>query len=327
MAVDPLDSTIGWEALDAGFGSSGPSAERPFVDPEAEIRRLPFWRGPVTTEPLAGGLTNVNFKVCDAQGTFAARAGEDDPRLGIDRRSELLCARLAARLGLAPAVVFAEPPWMVTTFVAGQTLDAAALQDHARLRRVASLLRTLHDAHREVSGHLPWFSPFLVARTYLDMAVAHDYAMPFAAAAVRRAVDDLEARLAPFRPALCHNDLMPGNLIEAEDRLWLIDWEYAGIGHPLFDVAGLASNAGLDAAATTALLDAYLDGSGLDPAQARVQLQILLPMAALRECLWAVVQGAGATIDFDYAAYRDDNFARFQRALTSLRADRERSDG
>ncbi len=297
------------------------------MDPEADIRRLPFWRGPVTTEPLAGGLTNVNFKVRDAQGTFTARAGEDDDDLGIDRRSELACARLAARLGVAPEVVFAEPPWMVTTFITGRTLDGEALADHTRLRRVASLLRRLHDARAEVTGHLPWFSPFLVARTYLDLAATHDYAMPFDANALRHTVDDLEARLAPFHPALCHNDLMPGNLIEASDRLWLIDWEYAGVGHPLFDVAGLASNADLDPDATAALLEAYLDGSDLDPRLARRQLRLLLPMAALRECLWAVLQGARSTIRFDYGGYRDNNFARFQRALTLSRQDAKNSDG
>ena len=285
------------------------------MDPEADIRGLPCWRGPIAIEPLPGGLTNVNFKVRDARGTFAARAGTDDPDLGIDRRAELACARLGARLGVAPEVVFEAPPWLVTAFIAGKTLDGPALADRPRLRRVAALLRTLHDARREVSGHLPWFSPFLAVRTWLGLAAARGYALPFDVAALRDAVDDLEARLAPFRPSLCHNDLMPGNLIEADDRLWLIDWEYAGVGHPLFDLAGLASNANLDAEGAAALLDAYLENSDLDPTLARRQLRLLLPMAALRECLWAVIQGAHSAIAFDYGAYRDDNFARFQRAL------------
>ena len=72
-------------------------------------------------------------------------------------------------------------------------------------------------------------------RTWLELACAHGLELPGAAGALRREVDALEARLAPYRPAFCHNDLMPGNLIETEERLWLIDWEYAGIGHPLFD--------------------------------------------------------------------------------------------
>jgi thiamine kinase-like enzyme len=290
------------------------------VDLEAAIRRLALWHGSLTVEPLPGGITNINFKVRDERGTFAVRAGEEDTYLGIDRRNELRCARIGARLGVAPEIVFVEPPWTVSQFVTGPPLTPQSLTDHARLRRVASLLRRVHGA-RAVTGHLPWFSPFLVARTYLELARVHGYPMPFDGDFIARTVDDLESRLLPFRPAFCHNDLMPGNLLEDPDRIWLIDWEYAGIGHPLFDIAGLASNAELDTPATAALLDAYLEGSDLDRSLARGQLYLLLPMAALRECLWAVVQGARSKIAFDYGAYRDHNFAKFERALASLRRD------
>ena len=56
---------------------------------------------------------------------------------------------------------------------------------------------------------------------------------------------------------LCHNDLLPANLIAGEDRLWLIDWEYAGMGHPLFDLASLSANAGFTAGEDAGLLAAY----------------------------------------------------------------------
>jgi thiamine kinase-like enzyme len=273
----------------------------------------------VTIEPLPGGITNFNFRVADGPRTFAVRQGDDDPLLGIDRGAERRCARLAARIGVAPAIVFAEPPFTVAEFLEGEPLTPDALADHGRLRKLAALLQRVHRARAELSGHLPWFSPFLVARTYLDVAREHGYALPFDAAGVRRTVDALESQLAPFRPAFCHNDLMPGNLIEASGRLWLIDWEYAGIGHPLFDVAGVVSNAELDSGAAEALLDAYCAGSDFDPTAARAQLALLVPMAALRECLWAVVQGARSRIAFDYAGYRDGNFAKFQRALGGVR--------
>ena len=41
-----------------------------------------------------------------------------------------------------------------------------------------------------------------------------------------------------MRPTLFHSDPHHSNLIELEDgRLLLIDWEYAAVGDPLFDVA------------------------------------------------------------------------------------------
>ena len=35
---------------------------------------------------------------------------------------------------------------------------------------------------------------------------------------------------------LCHNDLTAGNFLFTPQKLFLIDWEYAGMNDPLFDV-------------------------------------------------------------------------------------------
>jgi thiamine kinase-like enzyme len=124
-------------------------------------------------------------------------------------------------------------------------------------------------------------------------------------------VTDLQARVAPYTPTLCHNDMMPGNLIDDGDRLWVIDWEYAGIGQPWFDVAGIASNCRFDDDADRELVATY---GGRGGARSLGQFRVFKAMAALRESLWAVLQGSQSEIAFDYAGYRDDNFACYRRA-------------
>jgi streptomycin 6-kinase len=57
----------------------------------------------------------------------------------------------------------------------------------------------------------------------------------------RSLADEAEAALAD-RPAVataCHNDLHHLNILDDGGRLWLVDWEYGGIGDPLFDFASL----------------------------------------------------------------------------------------
>jgi thiamine kinase-like enzyme len=68
---------------------------------------------------------------------------------------------------------------------------------------------------------------------------AHLPDLPRLAAAAER----LEAAVGPVEIVFGHNDLLPANLIDDGDRLWLVDWEYAGFNSPLFDLGGLASNA------------------------------------------------------------------------------------
>jgi aminoglycoside phosphotransferase (APT) family kinase protein len=55
-------------------------------------------------------------------------------------------------------------------------------------------------------------------------------------------VDALEAAQAPLPMVFGHHDLLPGNFIDDGKRLWLIDWEYAGFGTAMFDLANLATN-------------------------------------------------------------------------------------
>jgi thiamine kinase-like enzyme len=38
---------------------------------------------------------------------------------------------------------------------------------------------------------------------------------------------------------LCHNDVHHLNLMSDGKQLWLLDWEYAGIGDPFFDLAAV----------------------------------------------------------------------------------------
>ena len=54
-----------------------------------------------------------------------------------------------------------------------------------------------------------------------------------------------------------HNDLLAANFIDDGDRLWLVDWDYAGYNSALFDLGGLASNNGLSSEQERWLLKAY----------------------------------------------------------------------
>ena len=301
---------------------------------EKLVRSLPIWRHAIRIEPLTGGITNLNWLVTDGERRYVARAGKDDPALGISRRNELDCARFAAAHDLAPQVVHVTDGVVVFEFAAGTPLTPELARDEGTLRRVAAVLARVHAAGEVVEGHLRWFSPFQVARTYLAHAVREGLALPEDAARLGSRVRRLQAAIRPYLPTLCHNDPMPGNLLDDSERVWVIDWEYAGIGHPLFDVAGFASNCDLDAGGDAALLQAYV-AAAATPAGARVQsaksaataavsattrrqFRILKAMAALRESLWGVVQGSQSTIAFDYAGYRDENFAKFRRFAAGL---------
>jgi thiamine kinase-like enzyme len=291
-------------------------------DLDADMRRiadLALWRGKIHIEILPGGLSNRNFVVHDGDDSYVARlVGGDDPAHGIVRAREIAVSRAAHRAGIAPELVHAETGLLVLRLVAGRTLTAAEVAEKAMLRRIAALLRRCHS---EVAAHLrgpaPCFWVFHALRDYLAALAAHG-APTGQIERFRAIVDALEEAVGPTRLALTHNDLMPGNLIDDGEKLWLIDWEYAGFGAPLFDLASLVVDNALDAAAEETLLAAYFRRA--PSTTLRRRFAAMRSAAALREALWARVQQIHATLDFDYAGYAAEHEACFERSYADFRA-------
>ncbi len=246
-----------------------------------------------------------------------ARVCRELPLLGIDRRSEATAQRLAARLGLAPELIHHEEGLLVSRHLAGRTLAAADLQDLGLIAQVGAALRRLHDARDAVTGHLLYFCPFQTIRTYAQSAAELGARLPAGIDELLEDARSLARRIGPFLPALCHNDLLPANLIWSDGRIWLIDWEYAGMGHPLFDLANVAANANLTEAQELALLQSYR--GTIDPRDLE-EIRAFKIASSLREALWAVIQSVISELSFDYLEYASRNFDAYRQRRDQLPA-------
>ena len=292
-----------------------PVTRRTYSDPLDLIRALDVWRGRIDIAPLTGGITNRNYVVNDGGARYVARLGGDIPVHGVMRFNEHAASRAAAIVGVSPAVRHAEPGLLVLDFIAGTTLTPEAVR--ADRRRCAALVRR---AHREVAAELRGpalaFNVFHVHRDYAHTLRAasspHLPKLPRLAAIAAR----LEVAAGPITLVFGHNDLLAGNFIDDGDRLWLIDWDYAGFNTPLFDLGGLSSNNGFDADDDTAMLAAYF---GTRPtATLRRRFAVMRCASLLREAMWSMVSELLSDLDFDYAGYTETNLARFDQAWAAL---------
>jgi thiamine kinase-like enzyme len=273
--------------------------------------------GPVV--PLDGGITNRNFRVRFAPpvGEAVLRLpGRDTGLLGIDRRAELLAGQQAARLGIAPKVLYGDERCLVTQFVNGSAFDADRLR--AAPQAVARGLRAFHDSGLELPARF-WIPDQLVAFATLlsdrGVVVEHRFRP------TPPLVDEIATALPLGEPVACHNDLLPGNLMSTgddPDRPMLVDWEYAGMGHRWFDLGNLAVNNAFDPAAEDRLLSAYFDGEP-PTAGRRATLQLFKLVSDAREAAWGVVQGAISELDFDFGGYADQHFGRLLAASSDRR--------
>src|SRR4051812_18076065 len=96
-------------------------------DLESKLARLACWRGPVTLEPLKGGLTNLSYVADDGREKFVVRCGADIPVHHVFRDRERAASMAAFEAGLSPGIIHAEPGIMVLHFIAGRTFGEADL--------------------------------------------------------------------------------------------------------------------------------------------------------------------------------------------------------
>jgi thiamine kinase-like enzyme len=239
-----------------------------------------------TLEPVRGGLSNYAWKaVHGGLDWFVRLGGPESASLGVDRCSECALLALACSARLAPPLLACEPAsgLLVTQFIRGATWRREDARIARNIGRIAARLRVLHglvppaavrtvdfgaqsrrlEAQLRAIGPLPASSRGECAgvEALIDSARAGAAEVPEIAAL---AFELLASRCPPLVP--CHNDLHHLNLVDDGDRLWMVDWEYGGVGDPLFDLASLACQHAYTAAERTELLEAYGPGGGITAA-------------------------------------------------------------
>jgi aminoglycoside phosphotransferase (APT) family kinase protein len=213
------------------------------IEPEI-LRAIPGCENgqpPLSVAPLVGGRgCNEILRVDTNAGRFVLRRRLDPVlRPGSDSRRERLCQQQAAGARLAPAIVAAaeDANWLVMEFVEGPVWRQHDLLAPQGVRRLGQQLAALHAC--ALPGGLAAVDPAAIARAQLQEIGQHAPArLADARLPAQRVADIMAARpdIAAGR-AIVHGDLQASNLVG--DRPVLVDWEYAQIADPTYDIACL----------------------------------------------------------------------------------------
>ena len=287
------------------------------MTPLERVKSLSCWRGPVVAVPLGGGITNVNFVVQDGANRAVVRIGDDIPVHHILRFNELAASRAAYAAGISPAVLHHEPGALVIDYIDGRTMAAQDLRDDGLLDQALDLVKRVHrDIPRHLHGPSLTFWVFHLIRDYARSLQAGGSAHSAALPDLLAEAGELERAVGPIDMVFGHNDLLPANFMHDGARMWLVDWDYAGWGSPLFDLGGLAANCSLAQRQEERMLTGYF--GALDTSLWRRYLA-MKAAAALRETLWSMVSELHSEIDFDYAAYTAATLSTYRLAQDALR--------
>jgi thiamine kinase-like enzyme len=296
------------------------------------LQRVPELAGrELTLTPLSGGITNRNFLVTVdgiAERYVIRLAGNDTHLLGISREVEHAATVAAAGVGVGPEVTaFIRPEgYLVTRFIEGSPVTLEEVREQDTLARVADSLRRIHDGP-PIPG---LFVPLRIVEAYRALALGRGVRIPAEydlASVIGRRIE-LACLADPVELRPCHNDLLNANFIDDGSRIRIVDWEYAGMGDPYFDLGNFSINHELTPDEDAALLSAY-EGAARPERIARLQLMRIV--SDFREAMWGVLQQGISTLDVDFVSYAREHFDRllanastsaFERALRVASGDR-----
>jgi len=286
------------------------------VEPSIEdvIAAIPAWAGrPVTAQPIAGGLTNRNFRVAvDGVPHFVRIPGTATELLAVDRGNELANTRAAADAGVGARVLHQLPEWsvIVLEWLDARTMSNAAFQRADEPTRIAQALRRLHAGPRFRDD----FDMVALSARYLGVIDERGIPVPAGyrehLAAVPRIDTTLRANPLPTVP--CHNDLLAENYLDDGERLWIVDYEYSGNNDPTFELGNTAQELGFDEARLKELIAGYF--GTVNPALvARCRLQMI--MSDVGWTLWAAIQARISPIDYDFWAWAVERWTRAEAMI------------
>lgn len=223
------------------------SAQRALAQWRVWQTSVPLAGAPELVARLSGGRSNTTLLVARGDSHFALRIdGVEHRRLGLSRDAEYRAWKNAAQQALAPLPVYFNPDLGVLVSQ-WQAADVGVPDRAVELAAVAALLR---DIHSLPAIHFR-LRPRDRARRY--QALCGDS---------NRVCKDFDAaceRLAAFssQHCLCHNDLLAANRLWHGEKLFALDWEYAAMGDPLFDLAAVCEGDALTDEDCNALLQCY----------------------------------------------------------------------
>ncbi|MDB4837528.1 phosphotransferase [Marinomonas sp.] len=206
----------------------------------------------------------------------------------INRQEEMRVLCCASKAGLSPELVWADDTGNVACeFVDQSTLDWNVKHQHQSLERLAYSLREIHSFPK---GHHE-YSVFTVIEHYLNqiaLYVSEEASLSIEYKCLLKYFQSVKQPKSLLSKTQCHNDLNPKNVLMDRHKLWLIDWEYTGVGDPLFDLAVIAKSHNLSDEQIEIFIRAY--SPDLNSADVIEVIVEYMKCYGLREMAWLLLK-------------------------------------
>ena len=270
----------------------------------------------ITIERL-GGLTNRNYRIDCGHGSYVLRLAGEGTSEYIDRETEFYNASIASAADVNAEIIHFNTTTgtMICRYIDNAaTLDIETLRDPDVLRRTSKAFRQLHDCGSEFQGR---FDLFQQIDQYIEVLQGLNADLPNGYKEVQNDAEQVRTALLlhdlPSRP--CHCDPMVENCIDNGNKVYIIDFEYAGNNDPMWDLGDISVEGDFTAEQDNNFMTAYF-GRAPDPFDVG-RMVMYKAMCDLLWTLWGVVQHANKNPADDFWAYAVGRLQRCRKLMAS----------
>jgi thiamine kinase-like enzyme len=283
------------------------------IEVRAIIADIPVLKNYSGSIERLGGLTNRVYRIGENLLRIPGAGTEEY----INRANEAASAVIAAKAGVSPAVLHADPKSgiMITKHITAITMTPDNFKQ--RLGAPARAGMALHKLHTS-GGAFPFrFELFAMIDDYLKVLATKTVDLPEGYTQVVREAETIRKALArnPAPLAPCHCDPLCENFLDDGQKMWIVDWEYCGMNDPMWDLGDLSVEGGFSQEQDLEMLYAYFGGE--PPKQDYARMVIYKAMCDLLWTLWGLIQHANQNPADDFMAYALNRFNRCKRLMGS----------
>lgn len=283
---------------------------------EQTIELISTWRGKsVSFKPINGGITNRNFKVIvDQKPYFVSISDKTSKLLGVNLFNKYFNSKICEKLELSPKIIhfLASEGVLISDFFSLPHLSVKTLHNSEVQKRLIIALHKLHKG----PNFKGTFDMFNLIKYFLKIAKQKNIEFPADFDDCLIKADTIGKALEPYRKKLvpCHNDLVPENLLDDGQKIYLIDFDYSGQNDICFELGNLCVEAKFNDIQVEELINAYF-GRVDKEVLSRTHLHGIL--SDIGWSLWSFIQTRISSIDFDFKTYGLNRWKRVVNEIDS----------
>lgn len=263
-----------------------------------------------------GGMTNKNFKIKVKGKFYVLRVPGNGTSEMISREDEIKNAVYANKIGVDSELIYfnEETGIKISEFILNaETLSPEAAKKQHNMKMVCNILRTLHNSKEKMNNN---FDIYKKIEKYENLSKEADglfyedyYHVKDKIYYLKNIMNELDVIYTP-----CHNDTIAENFIKSsEDKMYLIDWEYAGMNDPMWDLAAHSLENSFNDNEEELFLNIYFNGKVEEKYKKRILINKIY-----QDFLWSIWTNIKEAKGDDFGSYGLDRYNRAKKNLNII---------